>query len=123
MDKCNKKFKRVMASICAVMMTMSTFAATTVAATPKEQEQIEAISEADIAVANALPTPVAKAQHAGAATIELHAIGAGLVDADWARILYDLLAKVSNRITNEVKAINRVVYDVASKPPATVEYE
>lgn len=123
MDKCNKKFKRVMASICAVMMTMSTFAATTVAATPKEQEQIEAISEADIAVANALPTPVAKAQHAGAATIELHAIGAGLVDADWARILYDLLAKVSNRITNEVKGINRVVYDVASKPPATVEYE
>lgn len=123
MDKCNKKFKRVMASICAVMMTMSTFAATTVAATPKEQEQIEAISEADIAVANALPTPVAKAQHAGAATIELHAIGAGLVDADWERILYDLLAKVSNRITNEVKGINRVVYDVASKPPATVEYE
>ena len=118
-----KKFKKVIASICAVMMIMSTFAATTVAATPKEQEQIEAISEADIAVANALPTPVAKAQHAGAATIELHAIGAGLVDADWARILYDLLAKVSNRITNEVKGINRVVYDVASKPPATVEYE
>lgn len=55
-----KKFKRVIASICAVMMIMSTFAATTVAATPKEQEQIEAISEADIAVANALPTPVAK---------------------------------------------------------------
>ena len=50
-----KKFKRVIASICAVMMIMSTFAATTVAATPKEQEQIEAISEADIAVANALP--------------------------------------------------------------------
>ncbi|WP_294799242.1 hypothetical protein [uncultured Eubacterium sp.] len=49
-----KKFKRVIASICAVMMIMSTFAATTVAATPKEQEQIEAISEADIAVAKAL---------------------------------------------------------------------
>lgn len=46
-----KKFKRVIASICAVMMIMLTFAATTVAATPKEQEQIEAISEADIAVA------------------------------------------------------------------------
>jgi GMP synthase (glutamine-hydrolysing) len=43
--------------------------------------------------------------------------------ADWARIPYDILAKVSNRITNEVKGINRVVYDITSKPPATVEYE
>jgi len=43
--------------------------------------------------------------------------------ADWARIPYDILAKVSNRITNEVRGINRVVYDITSKPPATVEYE
>ncbi|MCD7723323.1 MAG: glutamine-hydrolyzing GMP synthase [Clostridiales bacterium] len=43
--------------------------------------------------------------------------------ADWAKIPYDILAKVSNRITNEVAHINRVVYDITSKPPATVEWE
>ncbi len=43
--------------------------------------------------------------------------------ADWARIPYDILAKVSNRITNEVKGVNRIVYDITSKPPGTVEWE
>ena len=43
--------------------------------------------------------------------------------ADWAQIPYDLLAKVSNRITNEVDGVNRVVYDITSKPPGTVEWE
>ena len=43
--------------------------------------------------------------------------------ANWYPLPYDFITKVSNRIINEVKGINRVVYDVSSKPPATIEWE
>lgn len=43
--------------------------------------------------------------------------------ADWARLPHEFLAKVSNRIINEVKGVNRVVYDISSKPPSTIEWE
>ena len=57
-------------------------------------------------------------------TLALRAVTTSdFMTVDWARIPYEVLERVSNRIVNEVKGINRIVYDITSKPPATIEWE
>ncbi len=57
-------------------------------------------------------------------TIALRAVTSlDAMTADWAKIPYDTLGRISNRIINEVRGVNRVVYDISSKPPSTIEWE
>ena len=57
-------------------------------------------------------------------TIALRAVtSTDAMSADWAHLPYEFLAKVSNEIINKVRGVNRVVYDISSKPPSTIEWE
>ena len=111
---------------------------------PIEREKLDALRRADaifleelraadlyrtVAQAFAVLTPVRSVGVQGdyrtyGALVALRAVSTeDFMTADWARLPYDLLERVSARIVNEVPGVNRVVYDVSSKPPATIEWE
>jgi len=91
---------------------------------PRRTEDPDRIAQAFAALLPVQSVGVMGDQRTYQEAIVLRAITTDdFMTADWARLPADLLARAANRIVNEVKGVNRVVYDITTKPPATIEWE